>query len=259
MNMKVKDIIGAVEEFAPACVQEEWDNSGLIIGSPEDEISGVLVAFDCTPETVEEAVREGCGIIVTHHPLIFKGIRRIAPGDPVCDAVIKAVRAGVAIYAAHTSADKVRGGVSFAMAGKLGLKDVEILSKDSDETGLGAIGSLPEPLPAGEFIALLKKAFSCAVVKASDPEGITVSRVGLCGGSGSDFIALARERGAQAYVCADISYHNFFTPKGFMVADIGHFESEVEITDILFSKLKKKFPNFAVRISTVMHNPVYYF
>ena len=257
--MKVKDIIREIEEFAPASVQEGWDNSGLIIGSPEDEISGVLVAFDCTPETVEEAVREGCGMIVTHHPLIFKGLKKIIPGDPVCDAVIKAVREGIAVYAAHTSADKVRGGVSFAMAEKLGLRDVEILSLDSDETGLGAVGNLPAPLPAEDFIALLKKAFGCKVVKASRPVEGPVSRVALCGGSGAEFIPLAREKGAQAYVSADISYHNFFTPEGFMVADIGHFESEVEITDILFSILKKKFPNFAVRISTAMHNPVYYF
>ena len=257
--MKVKDIIRAIEEFAPASVQEGWDNSGLIIGSPEDETPGVLVAFDCTPETVEEAVREGCGMIVTHHPLIFKGLKKIIPGDPVCDAVIKAVREGIAVYAAHTSADKVRGGVSFAMAEKLGLRDVEILSLDSDETGLGAVGNLPAPLPAEDFITLLKKAFGCKVVKASRPVEGPVSRVALCGGSGAEFIPLAREKGAQAYVSADISYHNFFTPEGFMVADIGHFESEVEITDILFSILKKKFPKFAVRISTAMHNPVYYF
>ncbi len=257
--MKVKDIIRAIEEFAPASVQEGWDNSGLIIGSPEDEISGVLVAFDCTPETVGEAVREGCGMIVTHHPLIFKGLKKIIPGDPVCDAVIKAVREGIAVYAAHTSADKVRGGVSFAMAEKLGLRDVEILSLDSDETGLGAVGNLPAPLPAEDFITLLKKAFGCKVVKVSRPVEGPVSRVALCGGSGAEFIPIAREKGAQAYVSADISYHNFFTPEGFMVADIGHFESEVEITDILFSILKKKFPNFAVRISTAMYNPVYYF
>ncbi|MBR6001595.1 MAG: Nif3-like dinuclear metal center hexameric protein [Bacteroidales bacterium] len=257
--MKVKDIVGAVEEFAPAAVQEGWDNSGLIIGSPEACIDGVLVAFDCTPETVDEAVREGCGMIVTHHPLIFKGLKKIIPGDPVCDAVIKAVKAGIAVYAAHTSADKVPGGVSFAMAEKLGLKDAEILSQDPSGTGLGVVGDLPEPLPAKEFIALLKKAFGCAVVKCSAPVAGLIGRVALCGGSGAEFIPLAQSRGAQAYVSADISYHNFFTPEGFMVADIGHFESEVEITGILFSKLKKNFPNFAVRISTVMHNPVYYF
>ena len=257
--MKIRDIVYAIEEFAPASVQEEWDNSGLIIGSPEDEARGVLVSFDCTVETVDEAVREGCNVIVTHHPLIFKGLKRIVPGDPVCDAVIKAVRAGIAVYAAHTSADKVRGGVSFAMAEKLGLRDVEVLSPDADGNGLGVIGNLPEPVAAPDFIDLLKKAFGCSIVKASKLIAGPVSRVALCGGSGAEFIPLAREKGAQAYVCADISYHNFFTPEGFMVADIGHFESEVEITEILFSKLKKNFPNFAVRISTAMHNPVYYF
>lgn len=257
--MKIKEIIAAVEEFAPALVQEGWDNSGLLIGSPEDETSGVLIAFDCTPETVEEAAKKGCGMIVSHHPLIFKGLRRIVPGDPVSDAVILAVRKGIAVYAAHTSADKVRGGVSFAMAGKLGLKDVEILSPDTAETGLGVIGTLPKPLTAREFIVLLKQAFGCALVKSSALIDGAISKVALCGGSGAEFIPAARDRGAQAYVSADISYHNFFTSKGFMVADIGHFESEVEITDVLFSKLKKKFPNFAIHISTVMHNPVYYF
>ena len=257
--MKVRDVISAIEEFAPASVQEEWDNSGLIIGTPEAEASGVLVSFDCTPETVDEAAREGCNVIVTHHPLIFKGLKRIIPGDPVCDAVIKAVREGIAVYAAHTSADKVCGGVSFAMAEKLGLKGVEVLSPDPDGNGLGVIGNLPKPLASVDFIALLKKAFGCSVVKASKLIDGPVSRVALCGGSGAEFIPLAREKGAQAYVCADISYHNFFTTEGFMVADIGHFESEVEITEILFSKLKKNFPNFAVRISTAMHNPVYYY
>lgn len=257
--MKVRDIIRSVEEFAPASVQEGWDNSGLIIGAPEAEASGVLVSFDCTEETVDEAIREGCNVIVTHHPLIFKGLKRIIPGDPVCDAVIKAVREGIAVYAAHTSADKVRGGVSFAMADKLGLKEAEVLSPDADGNGLGVIGNLPEPLAAADFIALLKKAFGCSVVKASRLIDVPVTRVALCGGSGAEFIPLAREKGAQAYVCADISYHNFFTPDGFMVADIGHFESEVEITGILFSKLKKNFPNFVVRISTAMRNPVYYF
>ena len=257
--MKIRDIVSAIEAFAPVSVQEEWNNSGLIIGSPDDEARGVLVSFDCTEETVEEAVREGCNVIVTHHPLIFKGLKRIIPGDPVCDAVIKAVRAGVAVYAAHTSADKVRGGVSFAMAEKLGLREVEVLSPDADGNGLGVIGTLPEPLAAADFISFLKKAFGCSVVKASRLIDVPVARVALCGGSGAEFIPLAREKGAQAYVCADISYHNFFTPEGFMVADIGHFESEVKITEILFSELKKNFPNFAVRISTAMHNPVYYF
>ena len=101
--MKVKDITAALEAFAPLGVQEDWDNSGLCIGSPEDEVCGVLVGFDCTPELIDEAVEKGCNMVVTHHPLIFRGIRQIRSGDPVGDAIIRAIRAGVAVYAAHTA------------------------------------------------------------------------------------------------------------------------------------------------------------
>ena len=124
--MKVKDIVEALEQFAPLSIQEGWDNSGLCIGAPEDEVHGVLVGFDCTPELVDEAVEKGCDMIVTHHPLIFHGLKRIQGGDPVTDAVIKAVRAGVAVYAAHTTADKVIAGVSGAMARRLALTDIAV-------------------------------------------------------------------------------------------------------------------------------------
>ena len=91
--MKVKDIVRAVEEFAPLGVQEPWDNSGLLVGSPEDEVRGVMVAFDCTPSLVDEAIREGCDMIVTHHPLIFDPLRRVNTLCPVGEAVVQAVRA----------------------------------------------------------------------------------------------------------------------------------------------------------------------
>ena len=94
--MKVKDIVEALEQFAPLSIQEGWDNSGLCIGAPGEEVHGVLVGFDCTPELIDEAVEKGCDMVVTHHPLIFHGLKRIQGGDPVSDAVIKAVRAGVA-------------------------------------------------------------------------------------------------------------------------------------------------------------------
>ena len=94
--MKVKDITAVIEEFAPLSIQESWDNSGLLIGSPEDDVNGVLVGFDCTPELIDEAVAKGCNMVVTHHPLIYKGVKRINADDPVGAAIVKAVKAGVA-------------------------------------------------------------------------------------------------------------------------------------------------------------------
>jgi len=258
--MKVKEIINAIEEFAPLSIQEGWDNSGLCVGSSEDEVTSVLLGLDCTPELVDEAVACGADMIVTHHPLIFKGVKRISPEDQTGEAIIKAVRAGISIYAAHTSADKVLAGVSGAMAARLGLEDVRILEEDGEGTGLGVVGDLAEPLTAMEAVALVKDRFSLKSLRTSRPVEGKITRVAMCGGSGGSLIGAARKAGADLYLSGDISYHNFFTENGFMIMDIGHYESEIEIVDILFSLIKKKFPTFAVRITqNVNSNPIYYF
>ena len=260
MQYKVKDVVAAIEDFAPLSLQEKWDNSGLCIGSPEDDVTSVLLGLDCTPELVDEAVECGADMIVTHHPLIFSGLKKISPDDIVGSAVIKAVKAGISIYAAHTSADKVIAGVSGAMAARLGLKNVRILDEDAEGTGLGVVGDLPEPLSANEAVELVKKSFALKTLKASKPVEGQIERVAMCGGSGGSLIGAAKASGAQLYISGDISYHNFFTQEGFMIMDIGHYESEIEIVDILFSLIKKNFPTFAVRITQNMQsNPIYYF
>ena len=258
--MKVKDIVKVIEEFAPLSIQEGWDNSGLCVGSPEDEVSSVLLALDCTPALVDEAIACGADMIVTHHPLIFSGLKKISSDDMVGETVIKAIKAGVSIYAAHTNADKVLEGVSGAMAARLGLLNVTVLDQDGEGTGLGAFGDFPEPISAEQAIALVKERFALKSMKASKPVEGLISRVAMCGGSGGSLISAARKAGAQLYISGDISYHNFFTPEGFMLMDIGHYESEIEIVDILFSLIKKNFPTFAVRITqNINSNPIYYF
>ena len=258
--MKVKDVIKVIEDFAPISIQEGWDNSGLCIGSPEDEVTSVMFALDCTEALVDEAAQCGADMIITHHPLIFSGLKTISPENQVGAAVIKAIRHGIAVYAAHTNADKVIAGVSGAMAAKLGLENVRILDEDGDGTGLGVVGELPQPLTAEQAIALVKDKFSLKVMKTSRPVDGLISRVAMCGGSGGSLIPMARKSGAQLYISGDISYHNFFTPDGFMIMDIGHYESEIEIVNILFSLIKKNFPTFAVRITqNINSNPIYYF
>ena len=258
--MKVRDIIAVIEDFAPLSIQEGWDNSGLCVGSPEAEVSSVLFALDCTESLVDEAIECGADMIITHHPLIFSGLKKISPEDQVGAAVIKAIKNGISIYAAHTNADKVVAGVSGAMAAKLGLVDVQILDEDGEGTGLGVVGNLPQPLAVESVMSLVKDRFSLKVLKSSKPLDGMITRVAMCGGSGGSLIGAARKSGAQLYISGDISYHNFFTPEGFMIMDIGHYESEIEIVNILFSLIKKNFPNFAVRITqNINSNPIYYF
>ena len=116
------------------------------------------------------------------------------------------------------------------------------------------------PMSSEEFIAFVKDRFGLTVARCSHLLDGNISRVAMCGGSGSSLISKAMEAGAQAYLCGDISYHHFFTPKNFMLIDIGHFEGEVEIVDILFSLLRKNFPTFAVRVSNTLKdsNPIQY-
>ena len=260
--MKIGDITAVLERFAPLGIQEEWDNSGLLIGSGQDPVHGVLVGFDCTPALIEEAVQKGCDLVITHHPLIFKGIRRIHPDDPVGAAVMMAVRHGVAVYAAHTTADKVIAGVSGAMARRLSLEQVSILVPEADgSVGLGCIGNFPHPMTGREALAYVKDRFGLKLIRSSAPLETPIRRVVLLGGSGGSESELARSQGVQLYITADVSYHQFFTPEGFMIMDIGHFESEVEIVDILLAEIRKNFPTFASYRSDVLDrsNPVHYF
>ena len=122
------------------------------------------------------------------------------------------------------------------------------------------VGDLPEPISAEEAVALVKDRFSLKAMRTSKPLAGKISRVAMCGGSGGSLISAAARSGAQLYISGDISYHNFFTKEGFMIMDIGHYESEIEIVDILFSLLKKNFPTFAVRITqNIYNNPIFYF
>ena len=262
MNIKytVKDVACSIEAFAPLSRQEKWDNCGLQTGSFSAPVTSVLLGLDCTPELVDEAVAVGADLIVTHHPLIFGGLKRVTPDDPVGLAIIKAVRSGISIYSAHTSADKVIGGVSGAMAQRLSLRNVRVLDPEQDGQGLGAVGDLPSAVTAADAVEMVKRAFNLKSVRTSRPIEGMISRVALCGGSGSSLIPQAIDSGAQLYLCGDISYHHFFTSGDFMLMDVGHYESEIDIVNILFSLIKKNFPTFAVRITeNIYSNPIFYF
>ena len=262
MNIKysVKDVACSIEAFAPLSRQEKWDNCGLQTGSFSAPVTSVLLGLDCTPELVDEAVAVGADLIVTHHPLIFGGLKRVTPDDSVGLAIIKAVRSGISIYSAHTSADKVIGGVSGAMAQRLSLRNVRVLDPEQDGQGLGAVGDLPSAVTAAEAVEMVKRAFNLKSVRTSRPIEGMISRVALCGGSGSSLIPQAIDSGAQLYLCGDISYHHFFTSGDFMLMDVGHYESEIDIVNILFSLIKKNFPTFAVRITeNIYSNPIFYF
>ncbi len=123
----VQDLMRVLEAAAPLAYQESYDNAGLQCGDPQLEIRGVLVALDCTPAVVDEAIRRGCNVVVAHHPLIFKPLKRLTGANEVEQTLLKAIRHDVALYAAHTNLDNVAHGVNRKLADKLGLQNARIL------------------------------------------------------------------------------------------------------------------------------------
>ena len=130
--MKIKDIINYLEEIAPLSYQEEYDNSGLIIGDQEEEVRGVLITLDCTEDVVNEAINEKCNLIITHHPIIFKGLKKINNSNYVERTVISCIKNNIAVYAIHTNLDNIYDGVNARIADMLGLKKTKILSPKND-------------------------------------------------------------------------------------------------------------------------------
>lgn len=261
--MKVKEIAQLIEAQAPLCYQESYDNCGMQVGDPEMVISGILITLDVTEEVIDEAIHKGCNLIVSHHPLIFRGQKKICGRNYVERCIIKAIKQDIAIYASHTSLDKAAHGVSAKMAEKIQLKiesSLETEKINGEEIGLGVVGTLNEAVDAQTFLSLLKEKFNVGCVRyTAIPTGKMIKRVALCGGSAAEFIENAIQAQADVYITADVKYHQFFDVEGrIIVADIGHFESEQFTKEIFFEIISKNNPKFALHISESKTNPINY-
>lgn len=255
------DIIAAVSSYAPRQLQESWDNSGLQVGDVTVPCTGVLLALDPTPEVVSEAVARGCNLVITHHPLLFRGLKCISGATPVERAVIEALRHGITVYSAHTSLDSAPGGVSAEMAAMIGAQVISPLqpSDSNPAAGLGVVAELPHALAAEELISRVKDAFGTHPLRCSQVPREKIKRIALCGGAGGEFIADAVAAGAQAYITAEVRYHDFVDRgKDIFIIDIGHHESESCAKNIFYRIISEKFPNFAVYNSELEKNPINY-
>ncbi len=265
--MTVNDIARAIEAIAPLQLQEDYDNAGIQCGDPDREVGRILVALDVTEDTVAEARQLGAGIIVSHHPLIFRPLRKITPRDYVSRTVMAAIRADISLYAAHTNLDNAAGGVNYRMAEVLGLKKLSPLEALPDERtagmspeqakgcGSGLMGELEEPLGEKAFIDLVKEKFHCPVVK-HNVTGHPVRRVALCGGAGGSFISAALRRKADAFLTGEVGYHPFFGHPDLLIVEAGHYETEQFTCNLLRDIILKAFPEADVQITRQPANPV---
>lgn len=260
--MKIREIADAIERFAPLAWQEGYDNAGLVVGDPDSEVRRALLAVDVTEEVLAEAEREGCDLVVTHHPLVFHPLKRLNEADHVQRCVARAIRSGIALYACHTNLDSAPGGMSWRLAADLGLGGLEVLEPapgKGEGVGFGVVGELPEAMPTLEFLRGAARRLHVGAVRYSDVVHDRVRRVAVCTGAGGSLVGEAIRAGAELYVTADLKYSDFMTPSGRLtVADVGHFESEYCAIEILFDIFSKNLRTFAVRKSGCSRNPVNY-
>lgn len=253
----VGDIARAIERFAPRSLQESYDNAGLQVGEPDMAVSAILICLDVTEEILNEAEHRHCNMIVSHHPLIFRGLKAITGANATQRIAMEAIRRNIAIYSAHTNLDSVRDGVSWEMANMLELSDTQVLSPRPDGSGLGVIGTV-SPTPSLEFLRRVKDTFNVKALRysAQSPQ-LVVRRVAMCGGSGASFIEDAINAGADIYITGDVKYHDFTSyALDILIADIGHFESERCSARIFSRIIADAFPDFPTFISESEQNPV---
>ena len=229
--MILQDIINIIESVAPLSYQEDWDNSGLQVGNRNAEIKAALLTVDVTESVVNEAILLGCDLIVSHHPLLFRGLKHLTGSTPQERCVEKAIRHNIAIYSAHTSMDSYLHGVSGRMAEKLGIADYRILIPSTNDAavGLGVIGELPETIDNEAFVARVAQVFGVSGAALRWVEGAQkqVKEVALCGGAGAEFVEQAIAQGADAYVSADFKYHELQSAyQRINVVDMDHWVSE---------------------------------
>ena len=255
----VADIATVIEEFAPCRLQEAYDNAGLQIGVPQQVVTGVLLCLDVNSDILAEAIKRGCNMIVSHHPLLFGGMKHITPDDDRGRVIIEAIRSGIALYAAHTNLDRTCEGVSYEIARQLQLTEMRVLSADphDNNVGLGIIGSIT-PVPTLAFLRRVKETFNVEALRYSRSiPKFTVRRVAVCGGAGASLIRDAVQMGADVIVTGDVKYHDYTTYAGqILIADIGHYESEICTKKIFARILRAKFPDLTTYLSENEESPI---
>ena len=260
--MKIKQVLSALEQFAPLPLQESWDNAGLQLGLTEAEVSGALLCLDVNEQIVDEAIRKGCNLIVSHHPLLFRGLKQISGADYVQRTVIKALKNDIVVVSMHTNMDNAKNGVNWKIAGRLGLQDGRFFAQktvDGLEAGSGVVGDLPSAMEASEFIQLVKKQFHCECAMCNELLQRPIRKVAICGGAGDFLLDDALRQGADAFITGEMHYHQYFGyEQQIQICVIGHYQSEQYTAEIFRDIIRKECPEVRTEIAETSTNPIMY-
>lgn len=255
MSILVKEIYDSINQFAPFGTQEKWDNSGLLVGNPNQEVSGVLISLDISVSALKKAQETGCNLIFSHHPVIFSAIRNLY-SDTV---VYQLAKHDISAICCHTPLDIAQGGINDLIVQKLetyiSIED-EILPIEDD--GLGRIITLEEEISLPEFAGIAKKALGCEAVRFSANHQEKIRKIAVCSGSGSSMLEDLAGR-CDAFLTGDVKHDRWYKAQELHIAllDCGHYATEVIMIPYVAGKLREAFPDLKI-IEFAEGDPVRY-
>ena len=251
-------MLSALERFAPLPLQESWDNAGLQLGLTEAEVSGALLCLDVNEQIVDEAVAKGCNLIVSHHPLLFRGLKQISGADYVQRSVIKAIKHDIVIVSMHTNMDNAQDGVNWKIAERLGATVLNGSAVENEKMPL-VLAELPHPMEARAFVELVKQQFGVQCAQCNALLQRPIRKVAICGGAGDFLLSDAISQDADAFITGEMHYHQYFGQEQLIqICVIGHYQSEQFTSEIFRDIIQKECPGVRTEIAETCTNPIVY-
>ena len=246
--MKISNVMKILNEWAPEADAQEWDNVGLLVGSEEDELTGILVALDVTTAIANEAKDSGLNLIITHHPIIFSPLYSLRKDEYPASVIVQLIKNDLSLYTMHTNLDIAEAGVNETLAEKLNLKQI----KPFDDSELGAlcrIGELQSEVRMDDFLKELKSVLKVESLTYKGDTGQLIKTVALCSGAGGSFIETAVKMNADVFVSSDFKHSNWLEAGDrIALVNAGHFESEEIVLDSIIDKLGRRMDGVDISI-----------
>lgn len=264
MPSTVAEITAVAESLWPAAGAEKWDAVGLVVGDPGAPVGRVLLAVDAVGATVDEALEIGAGMLLTHHPLLLRGVTSVAADRYKGALIMRLVRGGCALLAAHTNADVVADGTSGVLAARLGLADLEPIEPNGAGGGIGRIGTLAAGTTLGRFASTVAAVLPATAggVRVSGDYNQPVRRIAVCGGAGDALLASPAVRGADAFLTADLRHHpaqeareQALLAGGPALIDVSHWASEWLWLEAAAAELDAALPDVDFIVSELRTDP----
>jgi dinuclear metal center YbgI/SA1388 family protein len=260
MSTSVLEIIQYVESLAAPSLAEEWDNVGLLLGDSASPAECVMTCLTLTPDVAAEAVQRKAGLVITHHPILFRAVNRLTAETSEGRMLLELIRAGVAVYSPHTSFDNGNGGINQWLANRLGLENIAPLRPldDSPTIGSGRWGEFSKPLTWGQFQKQILNCFQIQQIQSVAEEELRIQRVGIACGAAAEFLAEAHRLGCQAFITGEARFHACLEARslGVGLVLLGHYASERPALEMLAERLAEQFPHLTAWASEKEADPI---